>query len=168
MEALCQSTPASTATHSPGPRHEPQRGRTPPNSADTPIRGGTGGAGTRWLGWAGSSSLQPLSASVNQRRFPASPRSDYTQDEAGSDTLPLINNSAWLRARGEQECAGGSGCSDFGVQGGCSPQAPSEPELETGAEKRHLNNKSQLLRGGRTWESQRAPAASRVIRPRLK
>lgn len=121
-----------------------------------------------WLGWAGSSSLYPLSASVNQRRSPASARSDYTQDEAGNDTLSLINNSARLRARGEQEPAGGAGCPDFGVQPPCTPQAPSEPELETGAEKRHLNNKSQLLRGGRTWESRRAPAASRVIRPRLK
>ena len=60
--------------------------------------GGTGSTGMRQSCRGGSGSLHPSLANINQRRFPASPRSNYTQDEAGNDTLSLINNSAWLRA----------------------------------------------------------------------
>lgn len=93
--------PASTAGLL-APEHKPvpRRSRNPPKfgRGTGSIRGGVGNAGMRRLGWDDSGSLHLPPASVNQRRFPASPRSNYTQDEAGNDTLPLINNSAQLRA----------------------------------------------------------------------
>lgn len=57
----------------------------------------------RRLGREDSGSLHPPPASVKQLSFPASPRSNYTEDEAGNDTSPLINNSSRLRAGGERE-----------------------------------------------------------------
>lgn len=79
----------------------------------------------------------PLRQSVKQLGFPASPRSNYSEDEAGNDTSPLINNSSRLRAGGERErrVLADQGAPGFGVRvwgrGGGGAQAPSEPERGT-------------------------------------
>lgn len=54
--------------------------------------------GDALLGWGSSCSLNPPPASVNERGFPLYLRHNYTQDEVGSDTARLINNSVQLRA----------------------------------------------------------------------
>lgn len=77
--------------------------------------------GTRWWGWGSSRSFNPPPASANERGFPLYLRHNYTQDEVGSDTSCLINNSAQLRAaraaHGGQErgapAPGGFGASGF-------------------------------------------------------